>query len=319
MFDLDAIEKDWLDNSFCLTDEEIRKIYIAEGVSKKAYANSIDEWEKNKPKFKEKVDSDIVLLWRVFDETEKLERYYKKVGKHQRLSKEYYDKSYPKRPYLSHESQIKVVEGSMDIVFKTVRDWSTYYEKFPIEDLYYAALEGLFAATKYCLHYDTKNSFRAYAKSYIYIQLIKCIARKEHISYRNAYCIYSSGFEGNSEHAKENRAKYTVQEFSFDYDKEEPYKPSSIHYMRKDIPYDIDYTKELSSEEFMKDYFEALDDLSEDEAKIMRLSYDINGNPGLTYSEISDFYGYEKSKVNTLKRSARKKLRLDERISKYRY
>ena len=37
MFDLDAIEKDWKENSFCLSNKEIREIYIAEGVTTKAY------------------------------------------------------------------------------------------------------------------------------------------------------------------------------------------------------------------------------------------------------------------------------------------
>ena len=67
----------------------------------------------------------------------------------------------------------------------------------------------------------------------------------------------------------------------------------------------------------MQDYLEALGDLEEDEERIMRLSYDNNGNPGLTYTEISDFYGFEKPKVSSLKRKARKKLRSDERINKY--
>ena len=43
MFDLDAIEKDWKENSFCLTDKEIREIYISEGVTTKAYREKVDE------------------------------------------------------------------------------------------------------------------------------------------------------------------------------------------------------------------------------------------------------------------------------------
>ncbi len=89
--------------------------------------------------------------------------------------------------------------------------------------------------------------------------------------------------------------------------------------MRKDIPYSVDYIRRISNEEFINDYLDALEDLSEDEAQIMRLSYDKDGYPGLTYGEISDFYGIKKSKINYLKRNARKKLRFDDRIIRYRY
>ena len=85
------------------------------------------------------------------------------------------------------------------------------------------------------------------------------------------------------------------------------------------MPYSVDYTRRISNEEFIHDYLDALEDLSENEAQIMRLSYDIDGNPGLTYGEISDFYGIKKSKINYLKRKARKKLRFDDRIIRYRY
>ena len=316
MFDFDEIEKDWLDNSFCLTDEEIRKIYISEGVTTKAYAEAEAKFNSSLPSYN--MTTEERLLLNIFGTEEEKRKVQERINEINKRREEML-KHKPKRPYLSQESQMRVVEGSMDIVFKIVRKWNAQYEKFPIEDLYYAALEGLIAAAKYCLHFATKNSFRAYAQSYIYKQLIKCMARKEHISYRNAYCIVSGGFEDWNEYAKENRANYSVQGFSLDYDMEVPYKPSSIHYMRKDMPYSVDYTRRISNEEFIHDYLDALEDLSENEAQIMRLSYDIDGNPGLTYGEISDFYGIKKSKINYLKRKARKKLRFDDRIIRYRY
>ena len=316
MFDLDEIEKDWLDNSFCFTDEEIRKIYIAEGVTTKAYAETEAKFNSSLPRYN--MTAEERLLLNIFGTEEEKRKVQERINEINKAREEML-KHKPKRPYLSHESQMKVVEGSMDIVFKIVRKWNAQYEKFPVEDLYYAALEGLFAAAKYCLHFTTKNSFRAYAQSYIYIQLIKCMARKEHLSYRNAYCIVSGGFESWNKYAKENKGKYNVQEFSFDYDKEVPYKPSSIYFMRKDIPYSVDYVRRISNEEFINDYLNALEDLSEDEAQIMRLSYDKDGYPGLTYGEISDFYGIKNSKINYLKRNARKKLKSDERIIRYRY
>jgi len=316
MFDLDEIEKDWLDNSFCLTDEEIRKIYIAEGVTTKAYAETEAKFNSSLPSYNMTAEERLLLY--IFGTEEEKRKEQERINEINKAREEML-KHKPKRPYLSQESQMKVVEGSMDIVFKTVRKWNAQYEKFPVEDLYYAALEGLFAAAKYCLHFATKNSFRAYAQSYIYRQFIKCMARKEHLSYRNAYCIVSGGFEGWNKYAKENKEKYNVEEFSFNYDKEVPYKPSSIRYMRKDIPYSVDYIRRISNEKFINDYLDALEDLSEDEAQIMRLSYDKDGYPGLTYDEISDFYGIKKSKINTLKRNARKKLKSDERIIRYRY
>ena len=44
---------------------------------------------------------------------------------------------------MSHKAQMKVVEGSMDLVFKLVKIWHNSYEKLSLEDLYYVALEGL--------------------------------------------------------------------------------------------------------------------------------------------------------------------------------
>ena len=314
MFDLDAIEADWKEHCVCLSDKEIREIYIAEGVTTKAYdeerkkfINSLSQYHGDKSAAKEK------LLRMIFFSAEESERKEStSIEKQKDLKQE------PKRPYLSHESQMKVVEGSLDIVFKSVRACHDMYEKLPIEDLYYAALEGLFAAAKYCLHYTTKNCFRAYAKSFIRIQITKYIAKKEHITYRNAYCIESHAFDEWNIYAEENKAKYDVQSFSFDYDKEIPYKPSHIYEMIKEEYIEPDYTKKVSSEEFMADYTKSLQALSNDEDLVMSLSYDTNGNKGLTSGEISNILGVSKSKILRLKRSAIKKLRTSHIINKYR-
>ena len=53
MFDLDAIEKDWKENSFCLSDKEIREIYIAEGVTTKAYDETMTKFRNSLPKYYE--------------------------------------------------------------------------------------------------------------------------------------------------------------------------------------------------------------------------------------------------------------------------
>ena len=41
MFDLDAIEKDWKENSFRLTDKEIRQIYISEVITTNAFYENL--------------------------------------------------------------------------------------------------------------------------------------------------------------------------------------------------------------------------------------------------------------------------------------
>ena len=315
MFDLDTIEKDWKENSFCLSDEEIRNIYIAEGVTTKAYNDSynesLHELRKNG------ITAEQKLLIAIFGTEEEKAKERERIERENASVLEMH-KDEPTRPYLSHESWMKVVEGSMDIVFNLTRVWyDSYNGKFSMEDLYYAALEGLFAAAKYCLHYTTKNCFRAYAKSFIRIQMIKCVAKKEHISYRNAYCIDMHCFDGWHEHAEENKSKYSVQEFSFDYDKEIPYKPSSIYEMTKDEYEEPDYTKEISSEEFMKDYTDALKELKEDEYRIMTLAYTKDGFPGLTHNEISDYLGMKPKDISNAKRRVKKRLNSDPRFNKY--
>ena len=314
MFDLDAIEKDWKDNSFCLTDEEIRKIYIAEGVTTKAYSDMIDEFRKNEPEFKEKVDSSQTLLWEMFGCKEELAEYREKAKKYQEILEEYYDKYYPKKTRLSMESQKKVVEGSMDIVFSLTRSW---YERLnrviSLEELYYLSLDTLLNVAKYCVHYDTKNCFRSYVKTCMDKNIIKFLAKKEHISYRNAYCIFS-----NTMHWPENIKLYEVKKFSFDYDKEIPYKPSSIYEMTKDESIEPDYTREVSSEEFMEDYNDALSGLDPQDIKVMGLSYDKEGQNLLTTKEISEITGIEVKKIKVIRARVKRNLRTDPRFDKYR-
>ena len=318
MFDLDAIEKDWKENSFCLSNKEIREIYIAEGVTTKAYDEAMTKFRNSLPKYYEnEIAAKEGLLKAIFmfkeESKEETERIKKITTEREKKLK---DK--PKRPYLSHKAQMKVVEGSMDLVFKLVKNWHNSYEKLSLEDLYYLALEGLFAAAKYCLHYTTKDSFRAYASSCIQRQIISYIAKKEHITYRNAYCIAFGGFNDWDIHAKENKAEYSIRDFSFRHNKEIPCNPSCINEMLKDKKYQVDYTSGVSSEEFMKDYKKALQELPEDEFRVMCLSYDNDGNRGLTANEISQVLGIKESKVYGLQRRAKNTLNSDPRFNKYR-
>ena len=72
-----------------------------------------------------------------------------------------------------------------------------------------------------------------------------------------------------------------------------------------------------SSDEFMNDYQESLSELDNEEEAVMRLSYDKDGYPGLTYQEISDFLGIEQKSIGNIKKRALRKVRKDNRFSKY--
>ena len=320
MFDLDEIEQYWKENSVYLSNEEIREIYIAEGVTTKEYSRIMEDFYNNLPKpYKNSAAAEQKLLESIFFSKEEQEKENKRLAGINKARQEMLKKK-PKRPCLSHESQMKVVEGSLDIVFNSARAWHDAYEKLSLEDLYYEALEGLFTATKLCVHYVTKNSFRAYAEFYIRMQITKYIAKKEHLSYRNVYCIYSHCFDEWNIHSEENRATYSIQEFSFDYDKETPYKPSCIYEMiEQEYATVPDYTRGPSLEEFRRDYSEALHKLAHDEFMVMSLSYDEDGNPGLTYAEIGEFLGIEAAKVKSIKRRAKHQLAKLPEIKRYKY
>ena len=317
MFDLDAIENDWKENSFRLTDKEIRQIYISEGVTTKDYSKTVGNyWKSERPKPKYDIYQKMIIQLCGTPE-EKAELDAERIRMNSLL--DLFHKNEPKRPYLSHESQMKVVEGSMHIVFKSVRKWHNQYDKLLMEDLYYLALEGLFAAAKYCLHYSTVNRFSGYAKKYIDMQIIKYLATKEGITYRNAYCIAHDLITGwPRDYAEANRKKYDVWEFSFDYDKEISHKPSAIYNMTKDDRCDIDYTSEIESEKFMNVYNEAIDELDDMDKRIMRLAYDKDGESVLTHAEIADILGIDVNKVKNTKRRVREKLRKDPRFDIYR-
>lgn len=310
MFDLDAIEKDWLANSFCLTDDEIRKIYINEGVTRKAYAETVEKFIKTLPKYKSTAEESLLLA--IFGTKEEIEKEYEEIEKINEKRKEMW-KSKPKRPSLSQESQSTIVEGCLDVVFERTRSWYSCLDgNIQMEELYYLCLDSLLKSVKYCLHYSTKSSFRAYVKKCIEKSIIKLISKKEHISYKNAYCIIYGLMD-----FYDNFEKYDQKQLNYGYDKEIPYKPSNIYELIKNDDCDVNYIKDISSSEFMKEYKEALNELSEEEYDVMNLLYDNDGNPGLTHNEISDYLGTSVDKINNIKRRVKRKLRSDERFDKY--
>ena len=301
MFDLDIIEKDWKNNSFCLSNLEIMNIYKDEGITKTNYKNEIDEFLKSLPRmtYEERLRAHILG-------DKDMQAKYEKIFEQKKQMME----NWPKRKYLSHESQMKVVEGCMDVVFKQTRYWySIFDKKIPMEELYNICLDSLFNSAKYCLHYSTKPSFRLYVEQSIFRNIVKKISKLNHISYLEALEIIDN--ITNSNEVKENNLK------NFEYENEILYKPSCIYELIKNDSYDIDYIRRISSDEFMTDYQQAIDELPYEERAIMTLLYDSNGNDGFTYNEISEFFGYEPKKIGNVKARVKKKLRKDHRFDKY--
>ena len=300
MFDLDEIERDWKENSFCLTDEEIMNIYIQEGVTTLAYKKECEEYSaKNNRRI---IDPSEMLLASIFGNKEKEEEFNKK-------SREHYiewEKNYPKRKYLSQESQKKVVEGCMDMVFENTRYWyEVLNKKISIEKLYNICVDSLISSAKYCLHFSTKPCFRSYVYKSIENNISRHIARWEHITTYEA----NGRIEDYDIYRKDILKTYQ--------DREIPTKQSYIYEMIKNDSYDVDYINKQSQEEFMSDYDEALEELSYLEKMVMRLSYDAYGYPGLTTNEISDYIGVEPKEVVNAKRRVLNKLKKDKRFDKY--
>ena len=302
MFDLDIIEKDWKKNSFCLSDLEIMNIYKEEGITKTNYKNEVDEFLKSLPKMSSE---------------EKMLAYFSKGNELFKKEKEIFEKrkylmetQYPKRKYLSHESQMKVVEGCMDVVFNQSKYWyNIFNKKIPMEELYNICLDSLFNSAKYCLHYSTKPCFRSYVEQSIFANIVKKISKLGHISYNEAYKIMNSITSYNN--------LDILGILKNNYEKEIPYKPSWIYELTKNNSYDVDYIRRISSDEFMMEYQQAIEELPYDERTIMTLLYDSNGNNGFTHKEISECFGYDPNKIANVKARIKKKLRKDHRFDKY--
>ena len=299
MFDLDEIERDWKENSFCLTDEAIMDIFVQEGVTNEAYQKECDEHFKHR----KKVNPMDRLLASIFGDEEKKEELDKKEMEYATE----FNESIPKRKHLSQESQMKVVEGCMDVVFENTRFWyEVFDEKLSMEELYNICIDSLIKSAKYCMHYSTKPCFRSYVNKSIKNNISEHIAKWEHITVREA------------DRRINNYFIYKEKILKIHFDREIPTKQSHIYEMIKNDSYDVDYTKRLSQEEFMNEYEKILEELPYIEKMVMRLSYDDNGDKGLTIDEISDYTGVEPKEVRNTKRRVLNRLRKDERFNKYR-
>lgn len=110
---------------------------------------------------------------------------------------------------------------------------------------------------------------------------------------------------------EEENDKYT-DIFNYDYEKEEAEKPSKIYYRLRNENYDENYIRNISFEEFMKDYYNnILSKLDNIEKMIMMMSFDTNGYKGLLQDIIGDYLGISAKKVSNIKARAIKKLKND--------
>lgn len=295
MFNLDEIEQDYLKNSFRLSEGEIIQIYQEEGATLSVYEEELEDYcKKINNMYKYSGTAEERLLHRIF-EPERM-----------RLLEEQIQKiPTPKKRHLSKESQKKVIEGSLYIVFDSTREWYNFFEgKISMEKLYYICLESLFNSVKYMTHCEDPV-FELYVLKSIERSMIKYVSNKLHISYRRAYEI----IKNINDEERHIPFYYEI--------KEEPEKPSKIFYSLRNEHFNIDYIKDISSEEFLVDYIKALEMLDEDERIVMQLSYDIYGCRGLTIKEIANYLGIKNSKVSSVKRRAIKKLSANEKLNSY--
>lgn len=303
MFDLDMIEADWLNNSFRLSEDEIIEIYRSENITLSKYNEQIEEYKKNTHI---EMSAEERLLRAIFGNDKEI------IERENELRKKY---KFPTKKYLSKDLQKKVIEGSLHIVFDSTREWYKFFDgKLSMERIYYVCLEALMNSVKYMLHCE-KPVFELYVLKSIERNIIKYVARWEHITYREAYEIINNYFV-NSDYVLEQHGKELKLSLDYD-DKEELEKPAKIFYRLKNDSYDVDYIKSISSDEFMKDYISSLDNLDDIARMVMQMSFDIEGNRGLTNSEIADYLGIESTKVSNIRKKAIKTLRKDIKLSTY--
>lgn len=300
MFDLETIEKDWLNNSFKLSEEDVIKIYQSEGATLSKYEEELAEYKRNTHL---EISAEERLLRSIFGQDKEI------IESEKKLREQYV---FPEKRRLSKESQNKVIEGSLYLVFDSTKEWYKFFDGLiSMEKIYYICLESLVNSVKYMLHCE-KPVFELYVLKSIERNIIKYVAKWNKMTYREVYQIVNSYYYNFN---KKDERNNLLCNFEIS---EEVIKPSSIFYQLRNESYDVDYLKNISSSEFMEDYNKFLETLDETERMIMNLSFDFLGNPGLTNAEISDYLGIEKNKVENTRRKIMKKLRKDSKINTYR-
>ncbi len=304
MFDLDIIEQDWKDNSFCLSEQEIIEIYRSEGVTKEKYDKEVEEY---KNKFDVGISAADKLLAQIFGDSkirEKLE-YQKKLEE---------ENPFPSRKRLSNEAQKKVVEGSLNIVFDSTREWyEILEEKVHMEDIYFICLESLIKSVRYMVHCE-KPIFSLYVSKSIENNITKYISKIMNID-RYQSNILIQKLKQNFYNSKVFKPKDKY--FNYE-DKEEIEKPSKIFYKLKDKLLDVHYIEQMSSNEFMNDYYDAIQHLEEIDREVMQLSFDIYGyRGGLTDAEIADYIGIDSNKISNIRKRSIRTLRKNKKLLSY--
>lgn len=310
MFDLDTIERDWKTNSFRLSEDEILEIYRSEGVTLNKYYEERAEYRR-------------MLRAKMLDDEKYVDALFGDPKVLRELEKEQYKKlkmkyPFPSRQYLSTEMQKVVVEGSLHIVFDSSREWYHFFaEKISMERIYYVCLETLIKSVESMLHCEMPL-FELEIQRNIEKSMIKHVAEWEHIPKKQVETIVQElkGTLNHEDFALDNH----IQDFnlSFDYDpKEESEKPSRIYERIKNTDYDVDYIKNVSSDQFMSDYHQALDSLDDIEKQVIQLSFDKDGNIGLTSWEIGNYLGIDQSKVLNIRKKAIEKLRRNVKLKTY--
>lgn len=310
MFDLDIIEEDWKTNSFILSEEDIIEIFRSENVTLNKYEEEIAEYQR-KTHVKTQLTAEERLLAAIFGDAT-----IKEIEEHERKLKEKLqsENKYPKKRHLSKESQKKVVEGSLWMVFKETRKWYDFFNgKLSMEKIYYICLESLMNSVRYIVHCE-KPVFCLYVLKSIERSITKYVARNSQISYREAWTKihFTNGLL--REDTKEMESLFSRDCYE---SKEKVTKPSEIFYRLRGKSYSIDYIKNISSDEFIKDYEKVLSNLDELEKRVMEISYDKDGYRGLTNFEIGQYLGIDEKRVSNTKKKAKKILRKNETITTY--
>lgn len=298
MFDLEAIKRDWENNCYKLSEQDIIDIYRSENVTQRKYQEEIEEHNR---KYRWNVSSEERLLNAIFGNINQTEEENRKKA---------YLENYPQKRRLSKEMQNKVVTGCLDIVFDETNFWYKYFLGFvSIENLYYVCLEALINCVKYTLHCE-KQVFGKYIIESIKRNIIKYIAKLAHTSYREIYALM------NELDDREENAKKIIKLFKPDFT-EIPTKPSKIYYMTKDASYDVDYLKHISSTQFLLDYQQSLEELDDTSRIVMQLSYDKEGYRGFSNREIGEYIGAKDKKVSRIRSRAIRQLQKNEKLQNY--
>ena len=272
-----------------LSSEEINRIYQEEGVTTSVYNKKCEEYNK---KYGYQPTAEEILIAKLFGE-DIPKRENKKTSLKQRLSK---------------DSQKKVMGGCLDMLVEETKRW--YYSlegRISAEELYNIILRSLINSARNFLYHSEKSNFRLYAKEIIRANIIEYIRRRQGISYQNIQ--YLLNYKGIKELWKDEYEP----EINVDSKEPVPCSPGEINKILSFIPQYVDYIDQVSSNEFMVKYNQALGNLSNTESDIISLSYPINA-PGLTAQELGEYLGMHAEEVVKLRTKAKRKLRKNESL-----